>query len=87
MAGGSISINTNIKQKKNIASSPVSVATKLSFDDLVNNAEAEDDKISGLVSQPKRGQLKCGLKKTVYKSTILGQAIGKLLEKKKFIPQ
>merc|ERR1712062_128332 len=88
LAGGSISINTNIKQKKNIAS-PASVATKLSFDDLVdNNSEAEEDKISaGLVSHPKRGQLKSGLKKTVYKSTILGQAIGKLLEKKKFVPQ
>merc|ERR1711953_221263 len=88
LAGGSISINTNIKQKKNIAS-PASVATKLSFDDLVdNNSEAEEDKISaGLVSHPKRGQLKSGLKKTVYKSTILGQAIGKLQEKKKFVPQ
>ena len=61
----------------------------MSFDDLVdNNSEAEEDKISaGLVSHPKRGQLKSGLKKTVYKSTILGQAIGKLLEKKKFVPQ
>jgi hypothetical protein len=88
LAGGSISINTNIKQKKNIAS-PASVATKLSFDDLVdNNSEAEEDKISaGLVYELFLLQLKSGLKKTVYKSTILGQAIGKLLEKKKFIPQ
>ena len=41
---------------------------------------------TGLAPTSKRGHhLNSGLKKNVYKSTILGQAIAKLREKKKFV--
>ena len=70
MAGGIININTNIKKKN------ASVVSTLNFED-TKTKEAKNN----LVPTPKRGHNTSGLKKTVYKSTILGQAIGKFLKK------
>ena len=67
LAGGIININTNIKKKN------ASVVSTLNFED----SKTEEAK-NNLVPTPKRGHNTSGLKnKTVYKSTILGQAIGK----------
>jgi hypothetical protein len=77
--GGKHNINSNLKKKT--AATLSSVVTAITFDDLRRGTCTS----SGLEKQPQRGHNnKRGL--NVYKSTILGQAIGKLLEKKILSP-
>ena len=86
MAGGNITINSNKTMKKKAASS---VATVLNFDEDEDAKPAEKKAATGLEKQPKRGHKSTSglVKKNTYRSTILGQAIGKLLDKKKFVTE
>ena len=77
MAGGNITINQTLKNNKKSVNS---VATVLNFDVETETSPKTDSKKAS-EKQPKRG---LGPNKKGYKSSILGQAIGKLLEKKKY---
>merc|ERR1711860_469556 len=88
MAGGS-NLNINNTLKKIQKSSANSVATALNFEDLANDKVTTNNISKTIASekQPKRSFNKNNgpsSPKKGYKSSILGQAIGKLLEKKKY---